>query len=80
MPAMVRFHHPAACPHGRLATERRPPGLRGRLLNRVAFLAAFLVAVTLTTAVIMVVVAGRHPGRGSFVVRPAATASPAHGG
>lgn len=79
MPAMVRFHHPAACPHGRLATERRPPGLRDRLLNRVAFLAAFLVAATLTTALIVVLVGGHHPGHG-LVVRPAATASPAHGG
>jgi hypothetical protein len=52
--------------------------VRDRLISRVAFLAAFLVAVTLTTAVILVMVAGHHPGRG-LVVRPAATASPAHG-
>ena len=52
--------------------------MRDQLLNRVAFLTAFLVAVTLTTAVIVVVVAGHNPGHG-LVVRPAATASPVSG-
>ena len=50
--------------------------MRDRLVDRALFLAVFLVAVAVTTAVILVV-AGHRPAHGRLVVRPAATASPA---
>ena len=56
--------------------------MRERLLNRLAFTVSALIALALTTALIVVVTAvtGVHPGPARLVVvRPAATASPAHG-
>jgi hypothetical protein len=53
--------------------------MRDRLLNRLAFTVAMLVAIAFTTAAILAVAAVVRPGHGGFVVRPAATASPAHG-
>jgi hypothetical protein len=58
---------------------RRADAMREQLLNRLAFTVSMLIAVTLTTAVILVVAAVAHPGHGRLVVRPAATASPVSG-
>jgi hypothetical protein len=53
--------------------------MRDRLLNRLAFTVSMLVAMAVTTAVIMLVIGHASPA-GRFIVQPAATASEVPGG